>query len=265
MDLATVLGFVFGTTMMVVAIMMAGPILVFVDLISFLITVVCSFCSVLICTPPHIVRRIWQVAKQVFIIDRQSPTELINRLVRFGEIARRDGILALENALDENDDEFLVHGIEMAVDGSDPEHIQRTMTTELAYLDERHRLARRMFENFGSFAPAFGMLGTLIGLILMLRQLQDVSAIGPLMGVALITTFYGVVEANFIFLPMAEKLDARHREETLIKEIIIEGVMSIQSGDNPKVVEQKLKIFLPPYMRESISRRQAGGREAKAA
>jgi len=257
MDIATLGGLVIGTSIMLMAIMLRGPITMFTDLTSFMITVVGSFCAVLVATPPHIMRKILRIARHAFIFETRSAIELINRLVRFGEIARRDGILALENALDDTDDEFLVHGIEMAVDGSDPEHIHKTMITELSYLEERHRSGRKIFENLGTYAPAFGMVGTLIGLILMLRELNDVSAIGPRMGVALITTFYGVILANFVFLPIAEKLDSRHREELLLKEIIIQGVISIQSGDNPKVVEQKLKIFLPPSRREAVTRRQA--------
>ncbi|MHC4660966.1 MAG: motility protein A [Planctomycetota bacterium] len=259
MDIATLGGLILGMTIMLMAIMLRGPVTMFADLTSLMIVVGGSFCSVLVATPPHVMRKVVQVVRRVFFVDTQSPIPLINRLVRFGEIARRDGILALENALDDSDEEFLVHGIEMAVDGSDPEHIHRTMTTELAYVDERHKSGRKIFENLGAFAPAFGMVGTLIGLILMLRELQDVASIGPRMGVALITTFYGVILANFVFIPIAEKLESRHKEEMLLKEIIIEGVMSIQSGDNPKVVEQKLKIFLPPVMREDITRRQAAG------
>jgi len=193
--------------------------------------------------------KVFSVLKNAFFTKRRSPLEIIEKLVQFGEIARRDGILALENVIDEIDDRFLVKGIQMAVDGSDPEVIQEAMRTELEYLQNRHAEGKAIFDGFAKYAPAFGMIGTLIGLIGMLANLSDPDSIAPNMAVALITTLYGAILANLFAMPLAEKLDARTKEEVLIKELIIQGVMAIQSGDNPKVVEQKLKIFLPPSMR----------------
>jgi len=149
----------------------------------------------------------------------------------------------------EVEDHFIVKGIQMAVDGTDPELIEQILTLELTALEERHAKGQSIFRAMGTYCPAFGMIGTLIGLVAMLQQLDDPKTIGPAMAVALLTTLYGALIANLIMLPMAEKLGNRTDEERLIKEIIIRGVMSIQSGDNPRIVEQKLKSFLPPALR----------------
>jgi len=181
----------------------------------------------------------------------QSVSELIDQLVGFAEIARRDGILSLENAAREVEDPFIVQGIQMAVDGTDPELIEAIMDNELEAIDDRHEQGKAIFDSMGKYAPAYGMIGTLVGLVIMLMNMDDPSAIGPAMAVALITTLYGSMFANMFALPIADKLSVRNNEELLFKTIIIKGVMSIQSGDNPRIVEQKLKTFLPPSLRGS--------------
>ena len=170
--------------------------------------------------------------------------------MKFAEIARRDGILSLESMTGTIQDKFIVKGIQMAVDGTDPELIEQILEGELDSLASRHAEGRLLFETLGKYGPAFGMIGTVIGLIIMLKHMEDVSKIGSGMAVALITTLYGAVTANLICLPIADKLRLRSKEEMLMKQIIIKGVMSIQSGDNPRIVEQKLKTFLPPTFRD---------------
>lgn len=259
MDMTTILGLVIGLFIMVMAITSGdSSIRTFASVPAVLITFGGATCAMIIGTPFSRLRKLLTVTRNAFFFTPSNPTALIGRLVRFGEIARRDGILALEGALAPDDDEFLVKGIQMAVDGSDPEFIFKTMSTELDILEERHRMGRKIFESLGAYAPAFGMIGTLIGLIMMLTNLQDPDAIGPGMAVALITTLYGAVGANFVFLPLADKLESRTKEELLVKEIIMQGVMSIQSGDNPRIVEQKLKIFLAPSMREQEYSKKPG-------
>ena len=164
--------------------------------------------------------------------------------------ARRDGILALENMTDQIEDAFVVTGIQMAVDGTDPEIIQTIMETELENLIERHDAGRGLLEAMGRYAPAYGMIGTLIGLVAMLSNMDDPSAIGAGMAAALLTTLYGAMMANVVFLPLSDKLAKRTSEEVLVKTIIVQGVMAIQSGDNPRNVETKLRTFLPPSDRE---------------
>ena len=174
---------------------------------------------------------------------------LIRQIVELAEVARRDGILALEGKVEDMGDSFLVGGIQMAVDGTDPEIIQVVMETELENVLERHEAGKGMLDALGRYAPAFGMIGTLIGLVAMLSNMDDPSKIGAGMAAALLTTLYGALLANILFLPMADKLALRSSEEALSKTIIIQGVMAIQSGDNPRTVESKLMTFLPPTQR----------------
>jgi chemotaxis protein MotA len=157
------------------------------------------------------------------------------------------------------DDSFIVSGIQMAVDGTDPELIQQIMTSELEAVAERHANGKALFENFGKYAPAFGMIGTLIGLVIMLKSMDDPSTIGDGMAVALLTTLYGALVANLVALPIADKLDKRSQEEIMLKSIVIRGVMAIQAGDNPRVVEQRLNTFVPQ------GKRSRQDRERKAA
>lgn len=191
----------------------------------------------------------WRVVVRAFYYKLEDPIALINRMVRYAEIARRDGILALDGVTRPEDDEFLVRGIQLAVDGTAPELIEDILSTDLEKLEARHAAGKRVFDTLAKYSPAWGMIGTLLGLILMLRALDDPSRIGPGMALALITTLYGAVAANFVFSPIAGKLAERSEEELLHKEIIVRGVMAIQSGDNPRIVRQKLKIFLPPKIR----------------
>lgn len=189
-----------------------------------------------------------KASKLVFKLPNSSAAELINQLVTFAETARRDGILALENVTDEIQDDYLVRGIRLAVDGTDPELIEGIMETELEILEARHNVVIQFWNLVGKYAPTWGMLGTLIGLILMLADMRP-ETIGPNMSIALLTTYYGAIVANFIAIPVADKLKSQHENEALIKNIILKGVMSIQSGDNPRIVQQKLMIYLPPNER----------------
>jgi len=189
-----------------------------------------------------------KAAKLIFKMPSGNARELINQLVTFAETARRDGILALENVTDEIEDDYLVRGIRLAVDGTDPELIEGIMETELEILETRHNESIEFWNLVGKYSPTWGMLGTLIGLILMLADMSP-DTIGPNMSIALLTTYYGAIVANFIALPIADKLKSQHQNEHLIKSIILKGVMSIQSGDNPRIVQQKLMIYLPPVER----------------
>ncbi|MEZ6318034.1 MAG: motility protein A [Phycisphaerales bacterium] len=181
----------------------------------------------------------------------------IQDLVRYAEVARREGILSLESLIDEMRDPFIVRGVKMAVDGTDPELIRTIMETELEALMDRHADGKKILDTIGRYAPAFGMIGTLLGLIFMLSNMDDPSKIGPGMAVALITTLYGALIANLFANPVGDKLASKDAEEVLLKTIIIAGVMSIQSGDNPRVVESKLLTYLPPAIRENVAKQAA--------
>jgi len=250
MDISTIVGLVIGCGLLIYGIMSAGGSLEFLSLPSFAIVAGGAICSTMITVSMKRFLTVFSVLKKAFVTKQsQSPSELIRMLVGFAEVARRDGILALDEASKSLDDEFMVKGLQLAVDGADPELISEIMRTELEHIQERHRSGRRMFESMAKFGPGFGMVGTLIGLICLLKSLDKPENVGPAMSIALVTTFYGAIVCNFICGPLAEKLDARSKEETLLKEIVIQGVMSIQSGDNPRIVEQKLKIFLEPRVR----------------
>lgn len=260
MDFATILGLVAGFAIIVLAIFGKGETLaIFTDYSSLAIVVGGALCALLVSMPLARVLGVGKVIRKACIPDRHDPEKVIQKLVGYAEIARRDGILALDNMTDQIEDKFIVKGIQMAVDGTDPELTEQIMTSELEALSERHRLGKAIFDYLGKYAPAFGMIGTLIGLIMMLQHMDNASQIGTGMAVALTTTFYGAVAANLIFLPLADKLGTRSREEILVKQIIIRGIMSIQSGDNPRIVEQKLRTFLPPDLRTS---REEGTRKA---
>ncbi len=250
MDLASIIGLISGTILISVTIMTSSSTpIIFVSVPSVLVVMGGTAASLLVSFPMWRLKAMVGVGKQIFSEERRSPLTLINNLVRFAEIARKDGILALEGSTAELDDEFLLKGIQLAVDGTDPDLIHETLRTELEYISERHGDGRKLFEAMGKYAPAFGMIGTLIGLVAMLANLDDPSQIGGGMAVALLTTLYGAIMSNLIFLPIADKLKVKDAQEGLLKEIVIRGVMSIQSGDNPRIVAQKLMIYLPPGSR----------------
>jgi len=249
MDLATVAGIILGFTLIVGAIMLDGGIVFFIDVESLMIVGGGTLAATLISFPLGKVLGVAKVLRNAFLSRTTSAMEAIRQLVQFAEKARRDGILSLETLVSEVDDEFLRSGIRLAVDGVEPDLIKDILNTELAFIEERHRTGQSIFITMGTAAPAFGMIGTLIGLVLMLQTLSDPSSIGPGMAMALLTTLYGALAANVVFLPIAEKLRNRTNEEILIKELTIEGIMSIQSGDNPRIVQQKLLAFLAPKAR----------------
>jgi len=198
---------------------------------------------------------VFRVLRKVFTSSEISSAETISHMVLLAEKARREGILSLEKELESVDDDFLKQGIQYAVDGAEPETIRAILESELVSLEERHKLGQSIFVSMAFFAPAFGMIGTLIGLIQMLKTLDEPSKIGYGMATALITTFYGALLAYLFFQPVAGKLGNRSKEERLHKELVLEGVLAIQSGDNPRIVREKLLTFVAPNNRDKVSRR----------
>lgn len=249
MDISTVLGIIAGVACVFIAIFQGGQLVLYINIPSMLIVVGGTVAATLISFPLQDVLGVVSVVRNAFFHKASPPTIVIDKIVGFATVARREGILALEQQAAEAGDEFLEKSIQLAVDGTAPELIKDILTTELAFLEDRHSLGQGIFSTMGTYAPAFGMIGTLIGLIAMLAAMEDPSQIGTGMAIALITTLYGALLANLIFLPIAGKLKVRTRTEILTKEVIIEGILSIQSGDNPRVVEQKLKAFVAPSMR----------------
>ncbi len=250
MDIGTVVGLVLAVAAVLTGIILGGGSLASLfDITSVLVVIVGTIGAVIISFPLAAVTGVHKVVKKALFGTPQDAKQIVTDMVRYAEVARREGILSLENLVPEMNDDFIIRGIKMAVDGTDPELIRTVMDTELEALMERHTRGKAILDAMGKYAPAFGMIGTLMGLIFMLQNMDDPSAIGPGMAVALITTLYGALIANCVALPLADKLSAKDAEEVLIKTIIVAGVMSIQSGDNPRVVESKLLTFLPPSER----------------
>ena len=248
-DLATVIGVVLGAVLIVSAILMGGDMMAYLNAPSVLIVIGGAMAATMASFPLGRFMKLPAVFLKAFFAESADSVTLIQQLVGLAEVARRDGILALENMTEQLDDVFLVSGIQMAVDGTDPEVIQACMETELENLIERHEAGKGLLDSIGRYAPAFGMIGTLIGLVAMLSNMDDPSAIGAGMAAALLTTLYGAVLANVFALPLANKLAQRSSEEVLTKTIIIQGVMAIQAGDNPRNVFSKLMTFVPPAQR----------------
>ncbi len=254
MDLASILGISFALIFQVLGIIFAnGDFGLFWDPASIMITVGGSFAALLASNDLSYILGMGKITRFAFFASEINPKDLIITLVSFSEKARREGLLALEDNVDELDDEFLKSGIRLVVDGTDPELVRRVMETELTYIMERHEKGKKIFDDWGFLAPAFGMIGTLIGLILMMVNLEDKASIGPGMSTALITTLYGALLANGVLIPIANKLELRAAEEVLVKLIMIEGTLSIQAGDNPRIVRDKLIAFLEPSQRLEIT------------
>ena len=258
MDIATIIGLVMGFGLVILGIWLNADLKSYMDVPSVVIVGGGVIATTFASFPLMQVFSVVGVVKNAFFAKPASSLDTVDILVRFAEMARREGILSLENAIEEVEDPFLRNGIRLAVDGVEPDLIRDILQTELAFVEDRHKLGQSIFESMGTFAPAFGMIGTLIGLVGMLQNLEDVNQIGPNMAVALLTTLYGAMAANIVFLPIAGKLKFRSAEEILHKEVTIEGIMSIQSGDNPRIVEQKLLAFLAPKVRASRSTEGSG-------
>lgn len=260
-DLMYILGFIIGTIMIVGSIIYNSPskdgtipasidmklIMDFYDMPSILITIGGTFTALMLSFPASYFTGIPSHLRIIMMPTIYDPREYITKIVEFATSARIEGILSLEKKLDAIDDTFLRTSMMLVVDSVDPEKVKQLLEAELGYLDERHSQARKIYDKGAAFGPAFGMIGTLIGLVKMLAQMNALGpdGIGPAMAVALITTFYGTVLANFIFSPISNKLRIRHEEEMLCKMIIVEGVEAIQSGENPRYIEEKLMMLLP--------------------
>ena len=255
MDLLSIIGAIFGFfAVSILGIMFSGGRLFdFISISSIFIVVGGTASALMMSQPAHRLKEMTKIMAKVFKEEKMDAKETILTLVSFSEKARREGLLALEDDLDELEDVFLRKGIQLVVDGTDPELVRKIMENELGYMEERHAAGKQMFDDLGTLAPAFGMLGTLIGLIIMLQNLEDKSSLGQGMSTALITTYYGAILANLYFIPFANKLRDRNEKEVVLREIMIEGVLAIQSGDNPRIVKDRLVSFLPPAEREEIS------------
>jgi chemotaxis protein MotA len=251
-DIGTIIGLAVACLAIVLGIIFGGSPLALIDVVSVFVVLFGTVGATIICFPLARMLKFHTVVLKAFFSESTDIVEIILDLVKYAELARREGILSLENMVDEMKDPFIVRGIKMAVDGTDPELIKEVMDTELEALMDRHSQGKQILDAISKYAPAYGMIGTLLGLIFMLQSMTDPSSIGPSMAVALITTLYGAMLANLFAGPIAEKLTANDNEEVMVKTIIIAGVMAIQSGDNPRVVQSKLATYLPPDDRDRV-------------
>jgi chemotaxis protein MotA len=252
MDLATIVGIVSAFGLVIIATASGGGLSWFWDVPSILIVFGGVLGAVLINYPLVDVLGVFKVAKNAFLKKEQKARDVINLLVTMSKMSRRDGMLSLQGMTAQIKDPFLVKAVNLMIDGLDPEDVTNILDTELDFIEERHKLGAEILTSMGNFAPAMGMTGTLIGLVQMLMRMNDPSTIGPSMSVALVTTFYGVILANLVFLPIAGKLRRLSAQELLVKQLIIHGILSIQSGDNPRILEQKLHSFVSPRERKSV-------------
>ncbi len=242
MDLATVVGIILGFGLIAMAILLGGHPALFLDVQGVLIVFGGTVATTLIRFPMQRVFKMMNVVKNAFSHRAVSPDEIIVELITMARISRKEGVLALETY--ETSDPFMTQGIQLIVDGNDTESIEEVLATDIRYLKGRHRDGQDILKSIGDAAPAFGMIGTLIGLVLMLANMSDVSSLGPAMAVAILTTLYGALIANVVALPMAKKLEVRSKEEELNRKLIMVGLMSIQKGDNPRMMETVMRAFL---------------------
>ncbi|MBF7096314.1 motility protein A [Alkalibacter mobilis] len=245
-NFTAIIGLVAGFALIVISILMSGDIQSFVSLSSIVVTLGGSFCALLISFPLKDLMKLPKILKMLVIEPENDRKRLILIFSELARKARRDGLLALEDDIATMDDEFMISGLQMVVDGIDPDIIREILTLKMETTERRHRMGQNIFTKWGELSPAFGMLGTLIGLIVMLANLQDASSIGTGMAVALITTFYGSLTANLVFIPVASNLSVQTNEEMFSKEMAIEGIIEIQAGTNPRILEEKLMTYLSP-------------------
>jgi chemotaxis protein MotA len=246
MDIATILGIISATGLVLGAIFMGSGLNVFINIPSLCIVVGGTIGVTLVAYPLKDFLSVIKVVQKAIFTKNISATELISKFTDFANKTRKEGILALESEIKELSDEFFKKGVQLSIDGLEPQQIQNILDTEIDFVRDRHKLGADLFTSMGTFAPAMGMIGTLIGLVQMLQSMDDPSTIGPAMAVALLTTFYGSLMANICCMPIAGKLKTRSKEEMLTKEMTIQGIISLSNGDNPRILEQKLLAFLPP-------------------
>lgn len=251
-----------GAVCTVVSILLSGDIMSYVDGASIFIVVGGTIAAIIASYPLKDIKNLMAYVKIAMAKSEVDLNQQIEDIVDMANIARKNGLLALEDKVSEMNDPFLINGIMLILDGTDPELVKSVLETEIYYMDARHSHVASIFDTGSSVAPAFGMIGTLIGLINMLKQLDDTANLGPSMAVALITTFYGVVLANLIFSPIANQLRVKSSEEQLQKDIIIEGVLSIQDGENPRVIRDKLTAFISNTDAE-VAKEAGGAAKAK--
>lgn len=254
MDIATIIGMILGVGLILTSIALGGGGLTpFIDLPSMMIVFGGAIAASLINFPLKNVFGTFSVVLKCFLFKLPGPLETIQQFKKFAEVVRKDGLLALEDQAAAVKDDYMRRGLEALISGVPAEDVARTLEIELAYIEQRHLGGKKIIDACGAAAPAFGMIGTLIGLVQMLRSLDDPSQIGGGMAVALLTTLYGALVANVACIPLAGKLETRNQEETMLRELMIRGITLLGEGESPRVVEEKLLSFVSPKARKAVT------------
>ncbi|MFH1282144.1 MAG: motility protein A [bacterium] len=256
MDLTTVVGVFTGILLVILAIVMRGDtfsyknLFLFMNLPSAMITFGAAFAATLVNYPVKQVLGVMRIARKVFAEPDEDTSKLLGLFVSLAQKAKREGFLSIESDIKKLDNDFLKRALTLVIDGQDQEFIRSMLETEVNFIQARHQIGQEIFISMGTYTPAFGMVGTIMGLIMMLANLQNQGEIAQGMAVALLTTFYGAMAAYLIFLPIAGKLKRRSEAEIHIKEIIIRGVLLLQSGTTPSIIESNLQAYLEPKLRK---------------
>ena len=269
MDLMSILGWVLSIVVILFGIMfdsgtgefIGNNLKSFIDIPSILVVLGGVIAALMVSFPPKCFARIPRHLKIILMPTKYNPQEYIDQIVELATEARINGLLSLEEKLKDTKDAFLRNSMMLVVDAVEPEKVKNLLETELDYLDERHAQDRAFYDKASAYSPAFGMIGTLMGLINLLKTLDDPDAIPPAMALALVTTFYGTILSNLIFTPISNKLRVRHEEEYLCKMLIAEGVQAIQAGDNPRFIEEKLVRLIPAFLADKGTHKEKKERD----
>lgn len=253
MDLATIIGATLAFGLVIVSMALGpGGVAIFVHIPSLVIVLGGTIAVTMMCFPMTEIKQISKVMLVTAVRKSPTPEEEIERIVEYANLARKEGLLALEAKLEEVNDEFFAKGIQLVIDGFGADTVRDIMELEADWQRQRHGTGKKIMDQMGAFAPAFGMIGTLVGLVQMLQNLSDPSMIGAGMATALLTTLYGAMLANMLFLPLSGKLEILAGSEGLLRDLMIEGIVAIQSGEKPALIKEKLKGFLAPTAREFV-------------
>ncbi|MCQ2748491.1 MAG: motility protein A [Clostridia bacterium] len=264
MEKGTLIGFVCGIVFILLSIILGEGVYAipwFIDYPSIMITFGGAFAATMISFPLDQFLNGLKAIKLIFQESKFSPQEVIDTIIDLANVARKDGLLALEDRAQNTEDAFLKKGLLLLVDGTHPDLVRGIIETELVFLEQRHKDVQGVWSQLGSLGPAWGMIGTLLGLIILLQHMDEPDKLGPSMSVALVTTFYGSILANFVCAPTESKLKVRSAQEILMKQIMVEGLLSILAGENPRIIEEKLKAFLSPALRNAEKKEESAEAE----
>ncbi len=263
MDIATIIGLFGGTFLVVSAILMGSGALVFINIPGILIVLGGTFATSFIKFSMGDIINSFKVAMKAFIVKLEEPDELLEKMTSLAKLAKREGLMALER--EKSKDAFTAKALQYLVDGFDEERVVELLTKDIRMTIQRHTVGQNIFKGMGTSAPAFGMIGTLIGLVQMLSSMASPASIGPAMAVALLTTLYGALLANLVCLPLADKLALRSQQEQEIKQIVLDAAIEISRGTSGMVLEESLKVHLAPKIREKVVAKKDAARDAARA